>query len=195
MILLGLEDSTAGIRTKEQNVSIRAAVSGSIALFNGWIHSVNPETGEMTWTDPIRVQHFSIPQEHPHGSPLLTFNRVVYTGAQTSRGSHNVIEFMTVDLRDGRLVNEFRVRNWALRSIEIVASQAAQTVIHTFNEKRLILNLKQQDFAPTTPANLTNELTIPKTKAFASGIEVNLDDLRQKQQKIIRDIRERKQDE
>ena len=196
LILLGLEDATAGIRTKEQNVNIRAAVSGSIALFNGWIYSVVPETGQMTWTDPIRVQHFSIPQEHPRGSPLLTLNRVVYTDAQTSsRGSHNVIEFMTVDLRDGRLVNEYRIRNWALRSIEIVASQAAQTVVHTFNEKRLILNLQQQDFAPSTPANLTNELTIPKTKAFASGVEFNLDEVRQKQEKIIRDIRERKQDE
>ena len=68
-------------------------------------------------------------------------------------------------------------------------------MVHTFNEKRLILNLKRQNFAPATPANLTNELTIPKTKAFASGIEVNLDDLRQQQENIIRDIRERKQDE
>ncbi len=68
-------------------------------------------------------------------------------------------------------------------------------MVHTFNEKRLILNLQQQDFAPSTPANLTNELTIPKTKAFASGVEFNLDEVRQKQEKIIRDIRERKQDE
>ena len=176
-------------------MSIRAAVSGANPLFNGWIYSVQPETGEKTWEKPVRAQHFSIPKEHPIDTPLLTLNRVVYPGMKSSRGSDNLIELLTIDVRDGRLVNEYRMKNATLRSIQVLASREEQTVVHTFNKSKLILRVDQGDFPPAAPASLTNETTIPKSRAFAAGGAHVQENRRQQQGNLIRDIRERKQDE
>ncbi|MDG2104037.1 MAG: PQQ-binding-like beta-propeller repeat protein [Pirellulaceae bacterium] len=195
LLLLGIADATMVARTKDQQVSIRAAVSGANPLFNGWIYSVQPETGEKTWEKPVRAQHFSIPKEHPIDTPLLTLNRVVYPGMKSSRGSDNLIELLTIDVRDGRLVNEYRMKNATLRSIQVVASREEQTVVHTFNKSKLILRVDQGDFPPAAPASLTNETTIPKSRAFAAGGANVQENRRQQQGNLIREIRGRKQDE
>ncbi|MDG2013443.1 MAG: hypothetical protein P8J33_08060, partial [Pirellulaceae bacterium] len=77
----------------------------------------------------------------------------------------------------------------------VTASKEDQTVIHTFHDRKLILRVEDGDFPPAAPASLTNEFTIPKSRAFAAGEENAQQIRRQQQGDLIREIRERKQDE
>jgi outer membrane protein assembly factor BamB len=193
LILLSQEDANSGVRPKDENVIIRAPVTGHANLFNGWIHAVDRNRGQVAWQNAVRVEHFCVPAEHPFDTPLLTLNRLVYPGVDSGRGSHNLIEFYSLDLRDGRLVDEQRVRNWTLRTMEIEADPGQQTLVHNFNDRTLTLRLQDAEVPPAAPASLTNRLTIPKSREFA--MEPESLDLRERQQQLIRGIRERNQDD
>ncbi len=193
LLLLNREDSNANVRDKDQDVIIRAALSGQVDLFNGWIYCLDRTQGELAWEHPARIEHFSVPLEHPIDTPLITLNRMLYPGLDSNRGRENLLEFYSLDLRDGRLVDVHRIRNWTLRSMQVTASADTQSVVHQFNDYRLTLQLTDDETPPAAPASLTSQFTIPRARRAAAGDQET--SLSIQQQQLIRRARERIQDE
>ena len=172
------------------NVRIRGGLMSQALLFDGWVYCIDRRTGKMQWPAAVRLESFGIPMAHPIDAPILTLSRVVYPIDQPARGSDNMVELHSLDLRDGRLVDVQRIPGWSIQTHRIESNPAEQTITHLFNDRKLTLKLSTQELPPAAPASLTNELTLPGTKeVFDNGNAAN--QRAKRQAEIIREAQKR----
>lgn len=194
LILVNKESPTNNSPPTQYRLLIGGGIGGHSRLFNGWVYCIDRKSKQLAWPGPVRLEYFSLPRAQPLNAPVLTLTREVSTGNGPRRGGENVVELHSLDLRDGRLVDVQRIRNWNLSLHRIQAMPDEHMIVHTFHDRKVTLELSGSEIPPAAPASLTNEVTLPQSKASFTRNRM-AQERESQQQKAIRDLQKRNQNE
>jgi hypothetical protein len=104
LVQLGVSQPAAFARSGESSRTLRGP-SSLQPLFDGYLFSIDRQTGQSRWPGSVRVERFSVPAKPVPDAPLLVLDRLVFESEP--RRQPPVHEYFVIDLRDGRLLDSF----------------------------------------------------------------------------------------
>jgi outer membrane protein assembly factor BamB len=168
---LVLAGRQATVEPNSSAASIRSVTIGSpVPMLTARLYGFDRATGELSWDNPVSIDHYGYHEAQPTESPILLFLRH-YTPKVEKGTPRQHTSVLCLDRRDGRVLVEKDDINSLTYTFDLIANRADQTVTVALSTKPFAIKLTDKPLPQETEASAKDAAAPDSTNSPAAPRE------------------------